>query len=79
MNQTFQQKAITDIEMHFHKFLNNSNFSYDCRNNIGKCFFVPIFDEIEKLRYVKNAITYSIQTSQGSYFRTFVRGNLGWL
>ena len=25
--------------------MNNSNFGYDCRNNLDNCKFIPIFDE----------------------------------
>ena len=35
--------------------MNNSNFGYDCRNNLDNCKFVPIFDELKELpisRYI---------------------------
>ena len=32
--------------------MNNSNFGYDCTNNIDNCQFVPIFDEIGELTYI---------------------------
>ena len=33
--------------------MNNSNFGYDCRNNIDNCSFKPIFDDIEELSYTQ--------------------------
>ena len=32
--------------------MNNSNFGYDCRNNLDNCKFVPIFDEYKELTYI---------------------------
>ena len=32
--------------------VNNSNFVYDCRNNLDNCKFVPIFDEYKELTYI---------------------------
>ena len=32
--------------------MNNSNFGYDCRNNIDNCQFVPIFDEYREITYI---------------------------
>ena len=32
--------------------MNNSNFGYDCRNNIESCKFVSIFDEFKELTYI---------------------------
>ena len=33
--------------------MNNSNFGYDCQNNLDNCQFVPIFDEYKvKVTYV---------------------------
>ena len=32
--------------------MNNSNFGYDCRNNLHNCKFVPIFDELKELTYI---------------------------
>ena len=45
MNQTSRQKAKDDITKDFYKLMNNSNFGYDCRNNLDNCKFNPIFDE----------------------------------
>ena len=33
--------------------MNNSNFGYDCRNNVDNCIFAPVFDEVEELSYDK--------------------------
>ena len=32
--------------------MNNSNFGYDCRNNIDNCQFVPIFDDYREIAYI---------------------------
>ena len=41
-----------DVEKDFFKLMNNSNFSYDCRNNLDNCKFNPIFDELGEITYV---------------------------
>ena len=53
MNQVSRQNAPTDVEKDFYKLMNNSNFSYNCRNNADNCFLQPIYDEIEELSYAK--------------------------
>ena len=52
MNQKSQQQAKTNIEKDFYKLMNNSNFGYNCRNNLDNCKFVPIFDEIKEVTYL---------------------------
>ena len=32
--------------------MNNSNFGYDCQNNLGNCKFVPIFDQFKEITYI---------------------------
>ena len=32
--------------------MNNSNFGYDCRNNLDNCKFVPILDEFKEITYI---------------------------
>ena len=32
--------------------MNNSNFGYNCRNNLDNCQFVPIFDELKEITYI---------------------------
>ena len=32
--------------------MNNSNFVYDCQNNLDNCKFIPIFDEFKEITYV---------------------------
>ena len=53
MNQKSRQKSKNNIEKDFYKLMNNSNFGYDCRNNLGNCQFLPIFDEIKEITYLK--------------------------
>ena len=33
--------------------MNNSNVGHDCRNNIDNCFFAPIIDELQEVRYIR--------------------------
>ena len=53
MNQRFRQIAKKDVEKFFYKLLNNSNFRFDCRNNLDNYTFVPIFDELNEVTYLK--------------------------
>ena len=47
---TFDSK--NDVEKDFFKLVNNSNFGYDCRNNLDNCKFNPIFDELGEISYI---------------------------
>ena len=53
MNQKSRQKAKNSVEKDFYKLMNNSNFGYDCRNNLDNCKFVPIFNELKETTYIK--------------------------
>ena len=33
--------------------MNNVNFGCDCRNNLHNCQFIPIFDEMNEVTYLK--------------------------
>ena len=57
MNQRSRQTAKNTVEKDFFKLLNNANFGYDCRNNIGNCTFVPLFDEPNEVTYLKKNMT----------------------
>ena len=52
MNQKSQQHSKHDIEKDFYKLMNNSNFAFDCRNNLDNCKFVPIFDEYKEITFI---------------------------
>ena len=52
-NQKFRQEAESKIESDFLKLLNNSNFGYDCRNNLDNCYFQPIKDEMNELSFIR--------------------------
>ena len=54
MNQKSRQNAKNYIEKGFFKLMNNSNFGYDCRNNLDNCQFIPIFDELKEVTYLKS-------------------------
>ena len=53
MNQKSRHLSKNNIEKDFYKSMNNSNFGYDCRNNLGNCEFVSIFDELKEIAYIK--------------------------
>ena len=38
--------------------MNNSNFAYDCCNNLDNCQFIPIFDELKDVMYLKRCYNY---------------------
>ena len=52
MNQKARQQSKNSIEKDFYKLMSNSNFGYDCRNNLDNCKFVPIFDEFKEITYI---------------------------
>ena len=52
INQKSRQLSKNNVEKEFYKLMNNSNFGYDCRNNLDNCKFVPIFDQFREVTYV---------------------------
>ena len=52
MNQKSRENAKIYFENDFYKLMNNSNFGFDCRNNLGNCQFVPIYDELKEITYI---------------------------
>ena len=38
--------------------MNNSNFGYDCHNNLDNCQFVQIFDGLQEITYLKRYYKY---------------------
>ena len=53
MNKKSRQNAKNSIEKDFFRLMNNSNFAYDCRNNLHNCQFIPIFYELKGVTYLK--------------------------
>ena len=53
MNQNARKTASSKVEKDFYKLLNNSNFGNDCRNNIGNCSLILLYDGPEELKYIK--------------------------
>ena len=58
MNQKSRQNAKNSVEKDFYKLMNNSNLGYDCRNNLDNCKFVPIFEELKEIMYIKKYINF---------------------
>ena len=58
MNQRSRQNANNFIEKDFYKLMNNANFWYDCRSNLDNCQFIPIFDEMNEVTYLKRYYNY---------------------
>ena len=52
MNQKSRQHSKNNVEKDFYKLMNNSNFGFDCRNNLDNCKFVPIFDEYKDITFI---------------------------
>ena len=38
--------------------MNNCDFGYDCSNNLENCQFIPIFDELKEITYLKRYYNY---------------------
>ena len=51
--------------------MNNSDFEYDCLNNLDNCQFVSIFDELQEITYLKRYYNYL-----DSKFSSFVLSDL---
>ena len=52
-NQKSGQNAKNSVEKGFYKLRNNSNFGYDCRNNLDSCQFVSIYNKLKEITYIK--------------------------
>ena len=52
MNQKSRHESINSVGKDFYKLMNNSNFGYDCRNNIDNCKFFPNFDEYNEITFI---------------------------
>ena len=52
MNKKSRHQSKNSVEKDFYRLMNNSNFGYNCRNNIDNCKFVPIFDEYKEITFI---------------------------
>ena len=66
MNQKSRQQSKNNVEKDFYKLMSNSNFGYNCRNNLDNCKFVPIFHEYKELTYIHRY--HNIFDQKGSQF-----------
>ena len=64
MNQKSRQQSKNSVEKDFYKLMNNSNFGYDCRNNLDNCKFVPIFDEYKEITFIDRYHIFDSKVSQ---------------
>ena len=64
MNQRSRQNGKNSIEKDFYKLMNNTNFGYDCRNNLDNCQFILIFDEMNEVTYWKRYYNYFSEVSK---------------
>ena len=75
-NQVSRQNAKNNIEKDFYKLLNNSNFGYDCRNNLDNCQFVPIFDELKEVSYLKKYYNFFDPTVKNFMTAELIKQNI---
>ena len=68
MNQKSREESKNDIKKDFYQLMNNSNFGYDCRNNLDNCKFMLIFDDLKEITYINRY--YNIFDSKISEFVT---------
>ena len=52
MNQKSRQLSKNDLGKDFFKLMDNSNFGFDCRNNLDNCKFNSIFNELGEISYI---------------------------
>ena len=52
MNQKSRQHSKNNVEKDFYKLVNNSNFGFDCRNNLDTCKLVSIFGENKEITFI---------------------------
>ena len=56
--------------------MNNANFGYDCRSNIDNCQFVPIFDKLRELTYLKKYYNYFDSKVKDFVTCDLIKGNI---
>ena len=71
INQESRQESNNSAAKYFYKLMNNSDFGYDCRNNLDNCKFVPMFDEYEEINFVSR-----YHSLFDSKVRQFITSNL---
>ena len=72
INQKSHQTASSKVEKDFYKLLNNSNFGIDCQNNIGNRYLEPIYDDVNKISYIKRYTTIFSHKSLRDFFLPYL-------
>ena len=54
MNLRSRQAVTNSVKKDFFKLLNNVNFGCGSISNLDNCIFVPIYDEVIEISYIKN-------------------------
>ena len=76
MNHHSRQNAKNSVEKDFLKLLNNVNFGYDCCYNLDNYKFIPIFDELNEVTYLKTFYNLFDQTYQNLFLVNYLRKKL---
>ena len=56
--------------------MNNANFGFDCRNDLDNCQFVPIFDELKEITYLKKYYNYFDQKVKSFVTSDLIKGDI---
>ena len=52
-NQNARKGASSEVDKNFYKLMNNSNFGFDCQNNMDKCALKLLYDGVDEVKYAR--------------------------
>ena len=52
-NQNAREGASSEVDKNFYKLMNNSNFGFDCQNNVDKCALKLLYDGVDEVKYAR--------------------------